>query len=85
MKGAPILQHPCGKVAVKHMGLIHAGKMDDAAKLGTPAMQDQWKAMPAQDRDMMTQMMKATAAPEAQLAGDIRANGVLSIDGQTRP
>jgi hypothetical protein len=82
IKGAAILQHPCGKVAVKHMGLIRAGKIDDATKLSTKAMQDQWKAMPATDRDMMTQMMKATAEPEAQLAGEIRANGVLAIDGQ---
>jgi hypothetical protein len=82
IQGAAILQHPCGKVAVKHMGLIHTGKMDDATKLSTKAMQDQWKAMPATDRDMMTQMMKATAEPEAQLAGEIRANGVLAIDGQ---
>ena len=57
-KGSAILQHPCGKVAVKHMGLIHAGKMEDAAKLGTQEMQDQWKAMPAKDREMMTQIMK---------------------------
>jgi len=81
-KGSAILQHPCGKVAVKHMGLIHAGKMEDAAKLGTQEMQDQWKAMPAKDREMMTQIMKETSVPEAQLAGEIRANGVLSIDGK---
>lgn len=82
MKGAAILQHPCGKVALKHMGLIHAGKIDDAAKLGTKEMRDQWTAMPAKDRDMMTQMMKAMSEPEAQLSGEIRANGVLSIDGK---
>ena len=34
IKGAAILDHPCGKVAVKHMGLVHAGKMDEATKLG---------------------------------------------------
>jgi hypothetical protein len=82
MKGAAILQHPCGKMAVKHMGLIHAGKMDDAAKLGSKEMQDQWKALPAKDREMMTQMMKETSEPEAQLSREIRANGVLSIDGK---
>jgi len=32
IQGAAILDHPCGKVAVKHMGLVHAGKIDEAEK-----------------------------------------------------
>jgi hypothetical protein len=32
IQGAAILEHPCGKVAVKHMGLVHAGKMDEATE-----------------------------------------------------
>ena len=47
VKGAAILDTPCGKVAVKQMGLLHAGKFDEANKLSTKEMQDQWKAMPA--------------------------------------
>jgi hypothetical protein len=58
IKGAAILDHPCGKVAVKQMGLTHAGKMDEANKLTTKEMQEQWKAMPAKDRTMMSGMMK---------------------------
>src|SRR5215213_8583844 len=50
IKGAAILDHPCGKVAVKHMGLVHSGKMDEAVKLGTPEMQEEWKKMDAGDR-----------------------------------
>ncbi len=38
IKGAAILDHPCGKVAVKHMGLMHAGKVDEANKLSTKEM-----------------------------------------------
>jgi len=81
IKGAAILDHACGKVSVKQMGLVYAGKMDDANKLGTAEMQQQWKSMPASDRTMMSGMMKAMAQPEAQYASDIRANGVLVVDG----
>jgi hypothetical protein len=83
IKGAAILDHPCGKVAVKQMGLVHAGKMDDANKLSTKAMQDQWKAMPAKDRTMMSGMMKDMSQTEEQFSADIKANGVLVVDGQS--
>ena len=79
--GAAILDHPCGKVAVKHMGLVHAGKMEEAGKLGTQEMQDQWKAMPAKDRAMMTEMMKEMSKTEEQFAADIKAGGSLVIEG----
>jgi hypothetical protein len=81
IKGAAILDHPCGKVAVKQMGLVHAGKMEEANKLTTKEMQEQWKAMPAGDRTMMTGMMKATSQTEDQYAADIKSNGVLAVDG----
>ena len=42
IKGAAILDHPGGKVAVKQMGLVNAGKMDEANKLSTKEMQDMW-------------------------------------------
>lgn len=82
VKGAAILDHPCGKVAVKQMGFIHAGKMDDANKLSTKEMQDQWKAMPAKDRTMMSGMMKDMSQTEEQYATDIKADGLLVVDGQ---
>ena len=50
IKGAAILDHPCGKVSIKQMGLVHAGKMDDANQLATKETQEQWEAMPAKDR-----------------------------------
>ena len=81
IKGAAILDHPCGKVAVKHMGLIHAGKIEEAGKLGTQKMQDQWKAMPAKDRAMMAEMMNEMAKTEEQFAADIKAGGTLVIEG----
>ena len=81
IKGAAILDHPCGKVSVKQMGLTHAGKMEEANKLTTKEMQDQWKAMPANDKKMMSGMMKEMSQTEAQYAADIKANGVLVVDG----
>ena len=82
IKGGAILDHPCGKVSVKQMGLVHAGKMEDANKLTTKDMQDEWKKMPAKDRDMMSGMMKQMSATEQDFANDIKANGVLAVDGQ---
>jgi hypothetical protein len=82
LKGAAILEHPCGKVAVTQMGLVHAGNMDAAMKLSTKEMQDQWKAMPATDRTMMSGMMKEMSQTEAQFAADIKASGLLVVDGQ---
>ncbi len=82
VKGAAILDHACGKVAVKQMGLVHAGKMDEANKLTTAEMQAQWKAMPDKDRTMMTGMMKEMSQTEAQYSADIKSNGVLVVDGQ---
>src|SRR5258708_3762876 len=82
IKGAAILDHPCGKVAVKQMGLAHTGKMDEANKLSTKEMQDQWKAMPAKDRTMMSGMMKEMSSTEEQFSKDVKTNGVLVVDGQ---
>jgi len=81
LKGAAILDNPCGKVAVKQMGLLHDGKFDDANKLSTKEMQAQWAAMPAKDRAMMSAMSKEMSPTESQFAADIKANGVLVIDG----
>jgi hypothetical protein len=82
IRGAAILDHPCGKVAVKQMGLAHEGKVDEANKLSTPEMQAQWKSMPAKDRTMMTGIMKDMSETESQYTADIKAGGVLVVDGQ---
>jgi len=81
IKGAAILEHPCGKVAVKQMGLLHAGKFEKANKLTTKEMQDQWKAMPAKDRAMMSAMSREMSQTEEQYAAEIKVNGVLVVDG----
>ena len=81
IKGAAILDNACGKVAVKQMGLVHDGKIEEANTLATKEMQEQWKAMPAKDRTMMSGMMKETSQTSDQYAADIKANGVLVVDG----
>ena len=81
IKGAAILDHPCGKIAVKQAGLLHTGKFDEANKISTKEMQDQYKAMPAKDREMMNGMAKMMTPDEATFAATIKASGVLVVDG----
>jgi hypothetical protein len=82
IRGDAILKHACGKVALQHMELIHAGKFDEATRLGTPEMQTQWKALPADDRAKMSEMMKELSVSKEQLSADIRTGGTLAIDGK---
>jgi len=81
IRGAAILAHPCGKVAVKHMGLVHAGKFDEAMKLGTSEMQEKWKALPEKDRTGMSGMMKEMSKSEAEFSAEIKAGGLLVVEG----
>jgi len=81
IKGAAILDHPCGKVAVKQVGLVHAGKFDEANKLSTKEMQQQWDAMPAKDKADMSGMAKAMSPTQEQFTASIKAGGVLVVDG----
>lgn len=81
IKGAAILEHPAAKVAMKNMSLMHAGKVEEAVKLGTKATQDQWNAMPAEDRKLMSEMMTAFAIADDEFRADVEKFGVLVIDG----
>ena len=82
VKGAAILDHPCGKLTVKHMGLVHDGKMEEAVKLATPEMQAEWKAMAAEEREMVSGMMKELSVTGDVHAQEIRKHGVLAIEGE---
>ena len=81
IKGAAILDHPCGKVSVEHMKLINTGKFDDAMKLGSKAMLAEWSKMPADDRKMMTEMMQKMSSTEADYKAAVSKFGVLTVDG----
>ena len=80
IRGAAILDHPCGKVAVRHMGLVHAGKMDEASS-SAPGRCRTVEGTPAKDRAMMSAMMKETSKSEAQFSEEIRAGGLLAVEG----
>jgi len=82
LRGAAILEHPCGNTAVRHMGLVHAGKMAEAVRLGTPAMQKKWQDLPAEDRAMMSELMQAMSQSEEEFGAAIREHGVLTLAGK---
>jgi hypothetical protein len=50
IKGAAILDHPCGKTSVKQMGLIHAGKMEEGNKLATKGCRTSGRRCPPRTR-----------------------------------
>lgn len=83
IKGAAILDHPCGKTATRQMGFLHAGKIDDANHLSTKAVQAQWQSMPTKDRTMMAEMSKKMSPSSGEYSDAIRKNGVLTVDGNT--
>ena len=80
LKGAAILAHPCGKVALQHMGLVHEGKIEEATKLGTKSMQDEWAAMPKEDREMMSGMMKELSMSREDFSKAIESFGTLTVE-----
>lgn len=81
IRGAGILDHPCGKVAAQHMALVHEGKIDDATKLATPAMQAERAALPVEERNMISGMMRSMSQSAEEFSDDIRGHGVLVVDG----
>lgn len=81
IKGAAILDHPCGKVAVKQVGLLHDGKFEEANKLSTKEMQAQWSAMPAKDKKEMSGFAKMMSPTSEQFAATVKAGGVLVVNG----
>ena len=80
IKGADILNHPCGKVAVKAMGFLHQGKFEEANKLSTKALQDRWLATPAKERAMIADLAKEMSPPEAEYIAMVKSHGVLVVD-----
>lgn len=81
LKGAALMAHPATKVALENMALMHAGKIDEAVKMGTKAMQADWKALPDEDRKMMSEMMQHFAVPDAEFRAEVEKFGKLTIDG----
>jgi hypothetical protein len=80
IKGAEILDHPCGKVAVKAMGLISQGKFEEVNKLSTKAMQDRWLARPEKERKMMAELAREMSPSEAEYTAMVKSEGLLVVD-----
>ena len=85
LKGQAILDHPCGKVSVKQMGLAHDGKMEEANKLTTKKMQEHWKSKPAKAKAMMSGKMKEMSQAESAYPAYIKANVDMIDAGLTAP
>jgi len=80
LTGAAILEHPCGKVSVEHMALIHDGKIAEAVQLATPEMQKEWAEMAADERDMISEMMKELSMSREDYVAAIGSGGKLVIE-----
>jgi hypothetical protein len=81
--GAAILDHPCGKVSVEHMGLTHAGKVEEAVALGTPDLQQEWRELPSQERATIVDLMRTMSRSSDAHAADIAAHGRLAVAGDS--
>lgn len=83
LRGAAILRHPCGNVALRYMELVHAGRFEEAIQLGTSAMRSEWLAIPAAERGFMQELMKLMAQDPTAYAADLEAHGLLEVNGNT--
>ena len=50
IKGADIMKHPIGPLALQYVDLVQAGRMEDALKLSHDKAQAEWKKYPAERR-----------------------------------
>lgn len=81
LRGDAILEHACGRLAVRHTGLLHAGRFEEAFALATPEARAQWDAIPEARRKAIYKALRETAPTESELAADIRRLGVLEVEG----
>jgi len=81
VKGAAILDHPCGKVAVKQMGLTHAGKMDEAEKRYRDVADSAPAAYAALAKMSLSQVYAAEgkAADGEKVLRDLMAHPTLTV------
>ncbi|MCM3876836.1 MAG: hypothetical protein NEA02_10495 [Thermoanaerobaculia bacterium] len=84
IENADILKHPIATLALQYLDLIHAGKIDDAKKLATTAVQAEWKKEPASEKAEIlayfTKNLPTRAAMTTGLQTGKNFRGVLIID-----
>lgn len=80
IKGAAILKHPIGVLALKQVKLVHAGKIDAVYALRTASEKADWKTATAQDKKDLAEMMPLRAPAYAPFEAALAKSGVLTID-----
>lgn len=81
IKGAAIMKHPIGALALKQVKLVHAGKIDEVYALRTASEQADWKNASASDRKDFAEMMPLRAPAYATFEAALSKSGVLKVDG----
>lgn len=84
IKGAEILKHPIGDLALKYADALHGGGMDDAMKLASKKAQAKWKNLPASERAEIAAFLKKMVPKKSELAAGIQAGGILIIEDDSR-
>ncbi len=81
IKGAAILDHPIGKLAVENNALLWSGKFEESLKKSNKEYNDYYAALPADRKAKMAANYKSAAEPDAKFKAGIQKLGVLTIDG----
>ena len=81
IRGAPILDHAIGKLALASMALQFGGKFEESLKLADREFNDYYAALPADRKTRMAATMKQAALPEPKFRENIQKLGVLMIEG----
>jgi hypothetical protein len=80
IKGAAILKHPIGVLALKQVKLVKAGKLDEVYALRTASERADWKSASARDKKEFAEWMPQRAPEYAAFETAIRKNGLLKIE-----
>lgn len=84
VENADILKHPLATLALQYLDLIHAGRIEDAKRLATSAVQAEWKKSPASEKaEELAYFRKNLPTREAVTTGlqtGKNVRGVLIID-----
>ncbi|MFO1306705.1 MAG: hypothetical protein U1F54_23525 [Burkholderiales bacterium] len=80
IKGADIMKHPIGPLAVQYVELVQAGRMEDALKLAYGKAQAEWKKYPG-ERASYTNFMKKMMPSKSDLDASLKSSAILIVDG----
>jgi hypothetical protein len=80
IKGADVMKHPIGPLALQYVELVQAGKMEDALKLAYGKAQAEWKKYPS-ERTSYTNFMKKMMPSRADLEKSLKDSAILIVEG----